>query len=43
MMNTDINDAIYVYGEDGKYLRFGRPTNNLYCIELKSNKEKEDF
>ena len=43
VMDTDIDNAIYVYGEDGKYLRFGKTENNLYCCELKPNQEnKED-
>lgn len=33
-MDTNIDDVIYVYGKDGKYLRFGKTTNNLYCMEL---------
>ena len=43
VMDTDIDDAIYVYGEDGKYLRFGKTENNLYCCELNIDQEnKED-
>ena len=42
VMDTDIEDATYVYGKDGKYLRLGKTTNNLYCIELQSDKEKDD-
>ena len=34
VMDTDIDNAIYVYGKDGKYLRFAKTTNNLYCMEL---------
>ena len=41
-MNTDTNDAIYVFGEDGKYLKFGKTSNNLYCCELKISKEKKE-
>ena len=42
VMDTDVNDAIYVYGKDGKYLQFGKTTNNQYCMELQSGEEKED-
>ena len=42
VMYTEIDDAIYVYGKDGKYLRFAKTTNNLYCMELRDDEEKED-
>ena len=42
VIGTDVDNAIYVYGKDGKYLRFGKTTNNLYCMELRSDEEKED-
>ena len=42
VMDTDINDAIYKYGEDEKYLRFGKTENNLYCCKLNLNQEKKE-
>ena len=41
VMDTDIDDAIYVYGKDGKYLRFGKTAKGLYCMELHDEEEKE--
>lgn len=42
VMDTDIDDAIYVFGEDGKYLQFDKTNINLYCYELKTDKEKKE-
>ena len=33
-MNAAIDDAIYVYDRDGKYIRFARTKANLYCAYL---------
>ena len=41
VMDTDIDDAIYVFGDDGKYLRFGKTSNNLYSCELRTNDDKK--
>ena len=43
VMDTEIDDAIYLYGNNEKYLRFGRKTNNLYCMELRSNEENGEY
>ena len=41
VMNTVINNAIYVYGNEGKYLRFGKTKAGLYKMEIRPNDEKE--
>ena len=33
-MNTAVDNAIYVYNKDGKYIRFVRTRANLYCAYL---------
>lgn len=33
-MNTEVDDAIYVFDEQGKYLRFGRTKNNLCAASI---------
>ena len=40
-MDTCIDDAIYVYGKDDKYLRFAKTSKGLYCMELHDEEEKE--
>ena len=40
-MDTDIEDAIYVHGEDGRYLRFKRK-GDLYCMNICLEEEKEN-
>lgn len=42
VMDTAIGNAIYVYSEDGKYLRFSKTKNKLYCCELKADKEERE-
>jgi hypothetical protein len=37
VMDTAIDDAIYVFNEDGTYMRFARTANGMYCIDLNSN------
>ena len=41
VMNTAIDDAIYVYGNKGKYLRFGKTKMGLYKMELYSNEDNK--
>lgn len=36
-MNTAIDDVIYVYDKDGKYIRFARTKAKLYCAYLHPN------
>jgi hypothetical protein len=37
MMDTAIDDAIYVFNEDGTYVRFARTPNGMYCININAN------
>jgi hypothetical protein len=39
VMDTAIDDAIYVFNKDGTYIRFGRTLNGMYCIDINSNEE----
>jgi hypothetical protein len=32
--DTAIDDAIYVFNEDGTYVRFSRTLNGMYCIDI---------
>ena len=34
IMNTEIDDAIYIFNDEGQYLRFGRVKHNLYGVHL---------
>ena len=34
VMDTDINNAIYVFNDDGTYIRFQRTKRNLYCLHI---------
>lgn len=42
VIDTDIGYIMYVFGEDGKYLQFGKTSNNLYCWKLKTAKEEKE-
>jgi hypothetical protein len=35
VMDTAIDNAFYVFNEDGTYIRFARTTNGMYCIDIK--------
>jgi hypothetical protein len=37
VMDTAIDDAIYVFNEDGTYVRFSQTTNGMYCININVN------
>jgi hypothetical protein len=39
MMDTRIDDAIYVFNEDGTYVRFARTPNGMYCIDINTDEE----
>ena len=41
VMNTAIDDAIYIYGDKGKYLRFSKTKTGLYKMELHLDKDKK--
>jgi len=36
-MDTAIDDAFYVFNEDGTYARFSKTPNGMYCININSN------
>jgi hypothetical protein len=40
VMDTAIDDAIYVFNEDGTYIRFSRTPNGMYCIGV--NVDEDD-
>ena len=42
-MNTAIDDAIYVYDEDRKYVRFARTKANLYCAYLHPDDREDKY
>jgi hypothetical protein len=35
VMDTAIDNAFYVFNEDGTYIRFARTANGMYCIDIK--------
>jgi hypothetical protein len=34
VMDSAIDDAIYVFNEDGSYVRFSKTPNSMYCIDI---------
>jgi hypothetical protein len=36
-MDTAIDNAFYVFNEDGTYIRFTRTTNGMYCIDINTD------
>jgi hypothetical protein len=34
VMDSAIDDAIYVFNEDGSYVRFSKTPNGMYCIDI---------
>jgi hypothetical protein len=40
VMDTAIDNAFYVFNEDGTYIRFSRTANGMYCIDI--NKDEDD-
>jgi hypothetical protein len=34
VMDSAIDNAIYVFNEDGSYVRFGKTPNGMYCIDI---------
>jgi hypothetical protein len=40
VMDTAIDNAFYVFNEDGIYIRFSRTANGMYCIDI--NKDEDD-
>jgi hypothetical protein len=37
VMDSAIDNAIYVFNEDGSYVRFAKTTNGMYCIDITTN------
>jgi hypothetical protein len=37
VMDSAIDDAIYVFNEDGSYVRFSKTPNCMYCINIKAD------
>jgi hypothetical protein len=40
VMDTAIDNAVYVFNEDCTYIRFSRTPNGMYCIDI--DKDKDD-
>ncbi|OEU08351.1 hypothetical protein FRACYDRAFT_250146 [Fragilariopsis cylindrus CCMP1102] len=34
VMDSAIDNAIYVFNDDGSYVRFGKTSNGMYCIDI---------
>ncbi|OEU05712.1 hypothetical protein FRACYDRAFT_258571 [Fragilariopsis cylindrus CCMP1102] len=34
VMDSAIDNAIYVFNDDGSYIRFGKTSNGMYCIDI---------
>jgi hypothetical protein len=39
VMDTAIDNAFYVFNEDGTYIRFSRTSNGMYCIDINTDKD----
>jgi hypothetical protein len=39
VMDTAIDNAFYVFNEDGTYIRFSRTQNGMYCIDINTDEE----
>jgi hypothetical protein len=39
VMDTAIDNAFYVFNEDGTYIRFSRTTNGMYCIDINTDED----
>ncbi|OEU10829.1 hypothetical protein FRACYDRAFT_246701 [Fragilariopsis cylindrus CCMP1102] len=37
VMDSAIDNAIYVFNDDGSYVRFGKTSNGMYCIDITTN------
>ena len=42
-MDSDVENAINVYNEDGSYIKFVCVQNGLYCINLDDNRGHTNF
>jgi hypothetical protein len=41
VMDTAIDNAFYVFNEDGTYIRFERTSNGMYCIDINTNEHDQ--
>jgi hypothetical protein len=41
VMDSAIDDAIYVFNEDGSYVRFSKTPNGMYCINIESDGDNQ--
>jgi hypothetical protein len=39
VMDTAIDNAFYVFNEDGTYIRFARTSNGMYCIDINTDED----
>jgi hypothetical protein len=39
VMDTAIDNAFYVFNEDGTYIRFSRTPHGMYCIDINTNED----
>jgi hypothetical protein len=39
VMDTAIDNAFYVFNEDGTYIRFARTLNGMYCIDINTDED----
>jgi hypothetical protein len=39
VMDTAIDNAFYVFNEDGTYIRFSRTSNGMYCIDINTDED----
>jgi hypothetical protein len=40
VMDTAIDNAFYVFNEDGTYIRFSRTPNGMYCIDINTDEDE---
>jgi hypothetical protein len=39
VMDNAIDNAFYVFNEDGTYIRFSRTPNDMYCIDINTDED----
>jgi hypothetical protein len=39
VMDTAIDNALHVFNEDGKYIRFSRTPTGMYCIDINTDED----
>ena len=42
-MDTEIDNAIYVFNNDGPYIKFSCTKRNVYCIYIGRDNEKQQY